>query len=159
MYVDTAACSGMKFASFLMLTTKVLMSYHQQLPQDENQVSPNEAGQLLLLLGLLVRLTYDQLARFVTRSVKARQENISAIPWQSVEAKVRMLALWPLGDDLIASCFQQLPAGNLAKFEFQTMERHRPRPLRTRDNRAARGGRSVVPRTSGKGAQRGRGQS
>lgn len=56
MYVDTAACSGMKFASFLMLTTKVLMSYHQQLPQDENQVSPNEAGQLLLLLGLLVDL-------------------------------------------------------------------------------------------------------
>ncbi|PIK38403.1 hypothetical protein BSL78_24753 [Apostichopus japonicus] len=74
--VDMAARSGMKFASVLMLSAEVLMRHHQQLPEDSSQVSRDEAGQLLLLLGPLVRLAYDQFARVATRSVKARRQNI-----------------------------------------------------------------------------------
>ncbi|PIK35398.1 hypothetical protein BSL78_27777 [Apostichopus japonicus] len=68
--VDMAARSGMKFASVLMLSAEVLMRHHQQLPEDSSQVSRDEAGQLLLLLGPLVRLAYDQFARVATRSVR-----------------------------------------------------------------------------------------
>ncbi|PIK35744.1 hypothetical protein BSL78_27440 [Apostichopus japonicus] len=100
--VDMAARSGMKFASVLMLSAEVLMRHHQQLPEDSSQVSRDEAGQLLLLLGPLVRLAYDQFARVATRSVKARRQNIvSAIHWPSTEAKDRMLELPILGEDLL----------------------------------------------------------
>ncbi|PIK51772.1 hypothetical protein BSL78_11362 [Apostichopus japonicus] len=77
--VDTAARSGMKFASVLMLSAEVLMRHHQQLPEDDSQVFRDEAGHLLLLLGPLVRLAYYQFARVSTRSVKAHRENIKIV--------------------------------------------------------------------------------
>ncbi|PIK49492.1 hypothetical protein BSL78_13640 [Apostichopus japonicus] len=99
---DTAARAGMKFTSVLMLTAEVLMRYHQQLPQDEGQVTRPETGQLLLMLSPLVRLAFDQFARVAVRSVKARRENVvSSIRWPSIEAKTRMLSLPSLGDDLL----------------------------------------------------------
>lgn len=98
----------MKFASVLMLSAEVLLRHHQQLPEDDNQVSRDEAGQLLPLLGPLVRFAYDRFARVATRSVKARRESIvSAIHWPSIEAKDRMLALPVLGEDLFGGCFQE----------------------------------------------------
>ncbi|XP_071822331.1 uncharacterized protein [Apostichopus japonicus] len=160
--VDLAARSGMKFTSVLMLTV-VLMRYHQQLPQDDTYVSRNEAGQLLLLLGPLVRLAFDQFARVAIRSVKARRENvISSIRWPSVEAKERMLALPSLGDDLFAGSFQQKlqeevsRRETLAKSEFRSSERFRSRPHRLRESRPTRGGRGTSLRTPMRGTPRGR---
>ncbi|PIK41929.1 putative tyrosine-protein kinase [Apostichopus japonicus] len=161
--VDLAARSGMKFTSVLMLTAEVLMRYHQQLPQDDTYVSRNEAGQLLLLLGPLVRLAFDQFARVAIRSVKARRENvISSIRWPSVEAKERMLALPSLGDDLFAGSFQQKlqeevsRRETLAKSEFRSSERFRSRPHRLRESRPTRGGRGTSLRTPMRGTPRGR---
>ncbi|PIK45750.1 hypothetical protein BSL78_17390 [Apostichopus japonicus] len=146
-----------------MLTAEVLMRYHQQLPQDDTYVSRNEAGQLLLLLGPLVRLAFDQFARVAIRSVKARRENvISSIRWPSVEAKERMLALPSLGDDLFAGSFQQKlqeevsRRETLAKSEFRSSERFRSRPHRLRESRPTRGGRGTSLRTPMRGTPRGR---
>lgn len=77
------------------------MRHHQQLPEDENQVSRNEAGQLLLLLGPLVRLAYYQFARVATRSVKTHREYCLR------QARNRMLPLPSLGKVLFAGNFQQ----------------------------------------------------
>ncbi|XP_071842958.1 uncharacterized protein [Apostichopus japonicus] len=129
--VDMAARSGMKFASVLMLSAEVLMRHHQQLPEDSSQVSRDEAGQLLLLLGPLVRLAYDQFARVATRSVKARRQNIvSAIHWPSTEANDRMLELPILGEDLLRAaskrnCRKRWPEGRL--WPNQNSDPHLPR--------------------------------
>ncbi|XP_071826664.1 uncharacterized protein [Apostichopus japonicus] len=161
---DTAARAGMKFTSVLMLTAEVLMRYHQQLPQDEGQVTRPETGQLLLMLSPLVRLAFDQFARVAVRSVKARRENVvSSIRWPSIEAKTRMLSLPSLGDDLFAGSFQQklqeevARRETLAKSEFRSSERSKPRPQRPRESRPSRG-RNQPPRQSGRGAPRGRGR-
>ncbi|PIK33853.1 hypothetical protein BSL78_29324 [Apostichopus japonicus] len=161
--VDTAARSGMKFASVLMLSAEVLMRHHQQLPEDDSQVSRDEAGQLLLLLGPLVRLAYDQFARVATRSVKARRENVvSAIRWPSTEARNRMLALPVLGEDLFGGNFQKklqeevARRETLAKSEFRPSATQRPRPFRPRENKPTRGARAAPARPLSRGALRGR---
>ncbi|XP_071846182.1 uncharacterized protein [Apostichopus japonicus] len=161
--VDMAARSGMKFASVLMLSAEVLMRHHQQLPEDSSQVSRDEAGQLLLLLGPLVRLAYDQFARVATRSVKARRQNIvSAIHWPSTEAKDRMLELPILGEDLFAGCFQKklqeevARRETLAKSEFRPPPTQRTRPFRPRESRAPRGTRAAPAKSMSRGALRGR---
>ncbi|PIK40446.1 hypothetical protein BSL78_22729 [Apostichopus japonicus] len=153
----------MKFTSVLMLSTGVLMRHHQQLPEDENQVSRYEAGQFLLLLGPLVRLAYDQFARVATRSVKARRESIvSAIHWPSIEAKTRMLALPSLGEDLFAGSLQQKLQEEVAEERpwrsrnFRSSVRQRPRPFRPRENRPTRGVRAAPARPPSRGALRGR---
>ncbi|XP_071852375.1 uncharacterized protein [Apostichopus japonicus] len=161
--VDMAARSGMKFASVLMLSAEVLMRHHQQLPEDSSQVSRDEAGQLLLLLGPLVRLTYDQFARIATRFVKARRQSIvSAIHWPSTEAKDRMLELPILGEDLFAGCFQKklqeevARRVTLAKSEFRPPATQRTRPFRPRESRAPRGTRAAPAKSMSRGTLRGR---
>ncbi|PIK62944.1 hypothetical protein BSL78_00071 [Apostichopus japonicus] len=153
----------MKFASVLMLSAEVLMRHHQQLPEDDSQVSRDEAGQLLLLLGPLVRLAYDQFARVATRSVKARRENVvSAIRWPSTEARNRMLALPVLGEDLFGGNFQKklqeevARRETLAKSEFRPSATQRPRPFRPRENKPTRGARAAPARPLSRGALRGR---
>ncbi|PIK47829.1 reverse transcriptase [Apostichopus japonicus] len=160
--VDTAARSGMKFASVLMLSAEVLMRHHQQLPEDDSQVSRDEAGQLLLLLGPLVRLAYDQFARVATRSVKARRENVvSAIRWPSTEARNRMLALPVLGEDLFGGNFQkklqeEVPGERPWLNRSLDPRLHKDETFRPRENKPTRGARAAPARPLSRGALRGR---
>lgn len=110
------------------------MRYHHQLPGDKTKVSGNEEGQLLLL-GPLVRLAYDQYARVTTKSMSVKRENVvSSMRWPSVETRWRMLALLFLGGNLFIGNFQQKLQEEvarreiLAKSEFRSSDRYRPRP-------------------------------
>ena len=51
--IDNASYSGLKFALVFMLIGELLMRFHQQLPDDPDQVSRKEASHLMLLLGPL----------------------------------------------------------------------------------------------------------
>lgn len=85
--MDVAAKSDIKLTSVLVLVAKVLMRNHQQLP-DLVLVSRNEAGQVLLLLGLLTKIAYDQFARMSMRSmISIRETVVSSIRWSSLRQR------------------------------------------------------------------------
>ena len=118
--IDAAARSGLKFSSVFLLIAELLMHYHQQLPEDPNQVSRKEASQLLLLIGPLARLVFDQFSRIAIKSVISRRSNLlQTMEWPSSELKDSLLNLPKTGADLFNGRFQslleeELPLPNLA---------------------------------------------
>ncbi|PIK34648.1 hypothetical protein BSL78_28537 [Apostichopus japonicus] len=159
--VDMAARSGMKFASVLMLSAEVLMRHHQQLPEDSSQVSRDEAGQLLLLLGPLVRLAYDQFARVATRSVRP-VDKTSSPPSIGLRRR-RRTECWNYQSSgktfLRAASKRNSGRGarreTLAKSEFRPPPTQRTRPFRPRESRAPRGTRAAPAKSMSRGALRG----
>ena len=154
--MDLAARSGMKYASIFMLMAELLMRAHQQVPDDDDQISRKEIGQLLLLFwasgeayirpvckgGGQIR-SYSEERTLCQRSVGLhwkRNPGCYTLPFK--------------GPDLFAGQFQTRLQEEVARRETLTKSnfrlpeqgRGRARARGTRQPRGGRGGRGSYSR-------------
>ena len=132
--IDTAARTGLKFSSALLLIAEVLSKSFRQ--SGSSEVSRRDTATLVSLVGPIARRVYDQLSRVSVRSVLDRREVVldnMRLPARDVRR--RFLDLPISGEDLFGGQFDsQLQAEVKRKKDMQQASLSTPhfRPSQSR---------------------------
>ena len=136
--IDTAARTGLKYSSALLLIAEVLSKSFRQ--SGSSEVSRRDTATLVSLVGPIARRVYDQLSKVSVRSVLDRREIVldnMRLPARDV--KRRFLELPISGEDLFGGQFDtQLQAEVKRKKDMQKASLSTPqfRPNQSRQRPA-----------------------
>ena len=125
--IDTAARTGLKFSSALLLIAEVLMKSFKQAGSSE--VSRRDTATLVSLVGPIARRVYDQFARVSVKAVMDRRELVldaMRLPAKEVKRRFRQLPI--TGADIFGGQFDaQLQTEVKRKKDMQQANLSNPR--------------------------------
>ena len=105
--VDSAARAGLRYASTLLLVADIITRSFQEV--ESGNISREDTGRVVTLLGPLSRLVFDQFSRTAVRSVRARRDMVlDAVKWPYASMRNTLERLPIIGGDLFGGRLTRL---------------------------------------------------